>query len=179
MNRKSTLVCFFLFLSIGYPSIGQVIIKSIPENSQVPTLEGKTFQVLLFAKNYLDSATLDLIKNDPYNSFQQPLTNNRVVLNFKNGSLETSWVADKKFEACTAPLITENGNLIAFTTNCNSPDPDVKAIWSGIVKRSSIQGTFCWQLPDGKLICYAFYGSESRRDKEPDEKSDKITLLNK
>ena len=178
MNKKATLLYFFITFSSTFQINAQIITKNVPETIQSTSLDGRVFQILLFAKDYLDSASLEAIKNDPNSSYQQPLTNNRVVLNFKDGSLEPSWVSDKKFDACTTPLITLEGNLIAFTTNCSSADPDVKAVWSGIIKKSNIQGTFCWQLPGGKLVCFVFYGSESKRDREPEEKSDNVTLLN-
>jgi hypothetical protein len=149
--------------------------KPVEEN----ILAGRIFQVLLFPKTNMGNAVAGNNDKNYFSEFKDSLTNNKVILSFENDSLKSSWVGKEKFEECSKTIVTQDGNITAFTSNCISATCiSIKALWTGIVKRNRIQGTFCWVLPDGKSVNYIFYGKERKRTKDSYQKINHIPLVN-
>jgi hypothetical protein len=178
MNNKFTSTIFLLAV-ICFNSQAQIFKRNVPEKPEENILAGRIFQVLLFTKENADSSLEENNDKNYFSEFKGSLTNNKVILSFENGSVNSTWIGKNKFEECSKTIITQNGNIIAFTSNCiSSTCVSVKALWTGIVKRNMIHGTFCWVLPDGKSVNYAFYGKERKRSKGPYQKINSVPLVN-
>ncbi len=178
MSSKFT-IAIILLTTISIDSEAQIFSKAVDKQTEKNTLAGRIFQVLLFPKENNDSSAAANNNMQYFSAFKDSLTNNKVILSFENDSLKSSWVGKDKFEECSKTIVTQDGNIIAFTSNCiSSTCVSIKAIWTGIVKRNRIQGTFCWVLPDGKSVNYFFYGKERKRTQDSYQKINQVTPKN-
>src|ERR1051325_7014501 len=162
--RKFLLI---LLLSIVFKNLnGQAAGQKPTIDTLINSMDGKVYHVILRQG-----------QNPPHQiistpAFRKPLINNRVVLSFSNGTLESSWVGDQQFGPCDATLCVNNGSFTAFTTYCLTNNTEIKAAWIGIVKRNKIQGIFSWVNQDGTVMKYYFMGEGKEKEIENNIPSD-------
>jgi len=127
--------------------------KTSSPDTIINELDGKVFLVTLREEN---NSAEDSIR---FEEFRKSFINNRVVLSFINGTLESSWVGSQPFGPCTEALCISNGSFTAFSTYCDTYNGEIKAAWTGIIKRNKVQGIFSWVMQDGSSLKYFFFGN--------------------